>query len=346
MTAPFASRALTDLASTLETTAKVTAMTASGTKLLDLEVETLAWNLDEAWAPSTSLSLTAVRPEDPRILDPRKGVRIVLELGYKYMGGSLDQHVVADLLLVDWTSNGDTVQIVAVDDALILQEWVPLTGSTTYAIGTRIVDVITALLGSTIGVVPVVETANAVVLAEPLTVGPTSNVSGLLASLADQADVWLRCDPLRVWRVTDRPRAIGASVVQVTTGAVGITTEVQDGMSRVDWANAVSLEFDGQMFAFASHPTGDMGTATVGIVANVDKVSAPWPGTLAATQAAQARLDRAFTRGDAQSLTALAAWWVRPGDTITTPDLDRVIVSKVTFTFPDSLMRLETRKAN
>ena len=105
-------------------------------------------------------------------------------------------------------------------------------------------------------------------------------------------------------------------------------------------------EFDGGQFAFASHAGGDMGTTAVGVVANVDRAAAPWPGSIAATQAAQARLDRAFTRGDAQSLTALAAWWVRPGDTITTPDTERVIASTITFTFPESLMRINTRKAS
>lgn len=345
MTAPFSSQALTDLPTTLETTAKVYATTRTGTQLLDLEVENLSWTLDEAWAPSASLSVTAVRPTDPRILDPRKGVRIVLELGYRYMGGDLDQHKVADLLLVNWTSDGETIQITAVDDALMLQEWVRLSGTVMYPMGTPIVQVIEAQIAASVGRVALIETINRVTLAEPLTIGPSTNLSGLISALADQANVWVRCDPLRVWRISDRPSAVGASVVQVTTGPVGITTAIEDGMSRVAWANAVSLEFDGEQFAFYDYPAGPMGTGELGIVAQVDRVAAPWPGTIAATEAARARLARAFTRGDAQSLTALAAWWVRPGDTITTPDLERVIVSKVNFTFPESLMQVETRKA-
>lgn len=345
ITSPFSAQALTDLGTTLETTAKVYATTAAGVHLLDLEVESFSFDFDEAWSPSVSLSATAVRPEDPRILDPRKGVRIVLELGYKYTGGDLDQHKVADLILSSWTSQGESIQITAVDDSRRLLEWVPLTGTTTYAVGTSILSIITSQLSSALGVLTVVDTRNQVTLAEPLTVGPSTNLAGLVSSLADQADVWLRCDALRVWRITDRPRAIGQSVVQVTTGSTGITTEVEDGMSRTDWANAVSLEFDNGQFAFASYTAGEMGTSSVGIVADTFRISAPWPGTPAATQAAYSRLARSFTRGDAQALTALAAWWVRPGDTITTPEAERVIVSSIKFTFPDSLMIIQTRKA-
>lgn len=347
MTAPFDPRALAEITQTLETTCVVTATTAHGVPIETLDVSSLVLTMDEGWSPLAQAEMT-LTSSDPTRLDPRAGVRVVIELGYRYPGGILDQHRIADLQLAEWTGTSpeDTLNATALGDEMYLQEWVPLGGPQTYPVGTPVVDIITAQLLASINRVAVVSADRGTLLSEPLTVGPGTRLWAVLKALSDQADVWTYADPLGTWHVTPRPSTTGRPVAQVTTGPTGIVTAIDTGMSRVDWGNAIELTYASGQVAYASEPLGPMGTDTVGICAVTVKTDAPWPGTFSAQAAAQSILRRTLTRGSAQALTALAAWWVRPGDTITRPDGSRAIVARVRFTFPDSLMTITTREAD
>lgn len=347
ITAPYDLRALSALPQTLATTCTVSATTANGEHLADLDVSSLVLALDEAWSPQARGSLTFTCP-DPTILDPRRGVRAAIRLGYRYPGGELDEHLAASLAFTEWSARapGGDVHGEVYGDELALQEWVPLGWTRTYAMGTPIVRVIADLLAGTLGRYARETAASSATLDEPLVVGPGVRVWDVIKSLSDQADLWTYADPLGVWHIVNRPQSLGASVVQVTTGPVGIATEIETGLSRTDWGNAVELEYADGHYAYAHEEQGPMGTAAVGVSAVQVRTSAPWPGSAAAQRAARALLTRTFTRGQSQALTALAAWWVRPGDTITNPDGRRAIVSRVQFTYPDSLMTITTREAD
>lgn len=345
ITAPYDARALDGLSQTLETTARLYATTAAGDFLLELDTESIVLTEDEGWTPHARLESTCVSPEALHLLDPRTGVRLVLELGYIYAGGDVDQHTRADLVLREWTQStpGGTVNLQAHSDETLLLEWVQTAGTRTYPVGAQVVDVITAEISATLGRPVTVTAVRDSPLAEPVTIGPGTSLWDVLKSLADSADVWLYCDALRQWRIADRPRAVGASVVQVTTGAVGNTTGIESGRTRDGWGNVVELEYDGDRFAYASQTTGPMAVSVVGVCAVRVKLNAPWPGTGPATAAARSILSRTLTRGDNQALTALAAWWLRVGNTLTTPTQARVIAATVRFTYPDSLMTVTTR---
>lgn len=347
MTAPFDPRALSEISQTLETTCVVTATTPDGVPIETLDVLSLVLTMDEAWSPMVQAEMTATLT-DPTAVDPRTGVRLAIDLGYSYPGGTLDQHTVANLAVTDWTHPAPdaAVNFNAHGDELALQQWVPLGGPTTYPVGTSIVSVIVDQLWRTIGRTPHVTAPSAALLTEPLTVGPGSRVWSVLAALADQAGIWVHADPLGTWQITTRPAALGEPVVQVATGPTGIVTGIESGLSRIEWGNAVEVEYDGGRYAYAAQTDGPMGTDAVGVCAVAVRHAAPWPGTPAAEAAARSVLLRTLTRGSAEALTALAAWWVRPGDTITRPDGSRAIVARVRFTYPDSLMTITTREAN
>ena len=347
LTAPFDGQALSQIAHDIETTARVYATDAAGVELGDLDVVSLSLLRDELAWPSVNLDVTAAIPDFLQRLDPRQGVRLRCELGYRYPGNTLDQHPVADLTLSRWNVAlpGETVNLSAYSDELVLMEWAELRGGPTYAIGTPLVNVIKSEITRLLGRSAVLESTSAATLAEPLTITPKTNVWDVLRGLAEQAGLWFRCDALRNWRISERPTSVGASVVQVTTGELGIATEMETVMSREKWGNAVLLTYASGETAYAEEPGGPLGTETVGVCAITEDLRAPWPGTVAATAAARNILSRAITRGDFRSLTALAAFWLKPGHTITDPDLNRTIASQVLFTFPDSLMQVKTRKA-
>lgn len=347
LTAPFSLQALNEIGHDMETTARVYATTANGTEIGDLDVVSLSLTQDELACPSVSLDVIAIVPEFLKDLDPRKGVRLRCELGYRYPGNILDQHLVADLVLSRWDNDvpGDTVNFSAYSDELILEQWEELRGGPTYPIGTRLVSVIVAEISRLLGRTVVVDAVSTDTLAEPLTITPKTNIWDVLRGLAEQAGLWLRCDGLREFRLSARPTSVGASVAQITTGELGIATRMTTVMSREEWGNAVLLTYASGETAYAEETTGALGTANVGVCARTEDLKAPWPGTVAATKAARNILARTITRGDFRSLTALAAFWLTPGDTITDPDLNRTIASQVLFTFPDSLMQVKTRKA-
>lgn len=345
ITSPFDLRALSDLSSDLEATCVVTATSATGDPLGVLDVDSLVLTLDEAWAPHARLEATCSHP-DPRMLDPRTAVRINLSLGYRYAGGTLDQHPIASMLLWNWEPTSDgKIAIEAQGDELYLMEWTHLAYSKTYAVGTPIVDVIVDELSVSIGRTPIVEASRAAQLSEPLTIGTGTIVWDIIKTLSDQAGVWTYADPLGLWHVKPRPTSTGQSVVQATTGPGGIVTFEENGMSRDRWANTVILTYGSGQTAYATQTVGPFGTATVGVVAARETTSAPWPGAAAAASAAETILRLKITLGDRRAFTALAAWWLRPGDTLTTPDLDRVLASRVRFSYPDSLMTVTTREA-
>lgn len=345
ITDPYDPRILLELGNPIETTATVSAHTAAGLPLGALDVESFVLTLDEGWAPHARLEVTCVH-EDPTRLDPRHGVRIRAELGYRYPGGPLDQHPILDLHLQSWDdANDGRINVLAEGDELRLMKWQRYNYSKTYPVGTTMVDVIFDQLVTSVNVTPVVTASFNARLTEPLTITSASVLWDVIKTLSDQAGVWTYATALGEWRIAPRPTTLGQPVLAVSTGASGITTRIERGMSLDDWANAVQLTYANGQSAFASIDYGPGGTLAVGLRVHPEKTTMPWPGSATAQAAAESILRLKFTRGDSSALTALAAWWVRPGDTITDPNLDRMIVSRVRFTYPESLMAITTRKA-
>lgn len=345
-TAPYDERAASEIVDTLETTCVAEAVTSDGVLIETLDNINGVLTFDEAWSPHAQLELSFTS-ENPRAIDPRRGARVRLRLGYRYAGGQLDEHVVADLQTTEWSGRRDeALSLTAHSAELRLMDYASLGYSYTYPVGSKIVDIVNAQITRALGVVPIVETYNSRTIYEPLTISASSNMWDIIKSLSDQADVWTYADALGVWHVVDRPTAAGASAVQLRFGPAGIMTSAEDGMSRDRWGNTVAVSFAGGQTAYATRSVGPLSTAEVGMALIRVTTSAPWPGSTAAQEAAESMLRLVITRGDAQSLTALAAYWLRPGDTITTPESERVIVSRVRFTFPDSLMTITTRKVD
>lgn len=346
LTAPFDIRALSDIAQSLEATHSIYATDRAGNKITDLELTEggLTLTLDEAWSPYAQLEASVAVLNDMRQIDPRKAHRIVVELGYKYPGGVLDQHVVADLVLSEWQDRYDgTATIMARSDEQLLMEWESLGAVASYPAGATAVDVIRLELARTLGVIPVITTKSDASLSEAIDVGVGVDRFDIMTTLADSADVWLYCDARRVWHIADRPVGVGASKVQLTTGAAGIVTNREASLSRETWGNAVTVEFLDRKFGYASVSSGPFSTSTVGVCTYRVSKDAPYPGAARANAVAQAVLSRVFTRGSKGSITALAAWWLKPGDTVTTPEGQRVLCSSVRFTFPNALMQVDTR---
>lgn len=329
-----------------------------------LEVTTGSIVFDEGRAPLVELRVTVHVPDDATAIDridPRTGSRLLLDAGYRIDGA---EHVerVADLRL---DSRGvrrpdDTMELVATSHELLMQEWSPLAGSrtlsTTQAADATLAGIIlwhdsTADVQVDAGLaVPWAEPGD-----DPVRIDATSDTWNVLTDVADRAgDLWVYCDALGVWRIRSRVKAAGAVVATVNVGENGTLLDSDSLLSRQDWANAVVVVHEWTDAAgtartatgFAVVDSGPMRPALVGLKAITVRRSTP--GTaLAAKTAAGSLLRRAVTRGRTVNVRAIAAWWLRPADTVAvqlpTGDPLMLLASRVELGLTDGTMRINCR---
>ena len=348
------------LTRTLTHIARATLITDAGDEVpLDLEDGTLRW--DETQSPRVQATLTCTLPDDPALLwriDPRLGVRIVLDIGYLRPGGYEDVHRIADLGLRTRVVNRPerTIELEAhSDEALLIDN----AASTSLPINTTsttaaITAVINLALTPTL---PILVTAAA---------GPAVNQTQVnadkwetIADLADGIGAQVYDDGLRQWHIAPRVTAVAADpVYELTVGASGTIIAARNTLSRVPdvggWANRVYLRYAWTDAGGVDHVITSVRQITSGTyradTGNV--VTLPLERTVATTQAradaaAAALVARTVTRGARLDQTAIAAYWLRPGMTVgitqAVGDRSKHVVSAVDFDLVAGTMQVTPR---
>ena len=114
---------------------------------------------------------------------------------------------------------------------------------------------------------------------------------------------------------------------------------------RSQWRDGTGT--DRTVIASAWATTGEHAVGAVGWRWQVFERTSPTTQA-AANAAARVLLGRALSRGRSLSVTAVAAYWLRPGHTVTvqlpTGDQERHLVSRVDFDIPAGLMTVRTRR--
>lgn len=354
MTAPWDEQAPDALREPLTHLATLAVVTPDGTELpLDPHRSGGTVTFDEAWSPHVEARVTVVVPTDQGTLDaldPRAGARLVVRAGYRYPSGREDVHELADLCLRSRPVRrpASTADLTAHSDEVRLQDTTPL-GDTRTLAGTMAVraalgDLITwALPGTTVAL----EATSTETLGDPLTVTTGADLWGTLADLADRINAWVYVDGQRTWRVVDRPALAGVSAYQLEVGPAGTLTDTTSDLSMGEWGNAVLVEYPDGTSVWAKATTGDLavGTAPTKVVKVTRSADGGSPAARKAV--AQAVLRRALSRGRGFTLTAPAAYWLRPGHTITaalpTGPQERHLVARVAFDLATGAMTVTTR---
>jgi len=354
----------------------VTVKNASGV-VLPLDVTSASVTLDEFWSPYVQGTLTAPVPSDQALLDeldPRRLVHVDVDAGYLLPGTSTDDvHPLARMYLAgrDVARPGDQLSLAVQGEEYLRDrvvtawndpDWAGAewdSGTPAAAMLHNCLYAAGAVSNPTPGDEPNWAYSQAptdtdlVEPGEPWVPGTGDEPMSIARDIADRAESWFRCDELGMWRATPRPQISGATVHQLQVGANGTITGARTGMSRDGWANHAVGHFRwNDSSGIEQNRVGEAASGGAYAPSVVGKASdyVMWdrPGSYsAATRTARSRLARLSTRGRSMDLDAVAAYWVRPGHTVTVQlplgGQERHLVSAVTFDLTTGGMRVVTR---
>lgn len=330
----------------------VAVLADASTVTLDVESARIGWA--ETRAPRVSASLTCKVPDSVdtlTALDPRLGVRVQCTVGYVRPDG-VETALIADLGLRSRTvrrpENAMTLEC-ASDEALAVDN-APVFGGTVSA--STVPLAIQALINQALDPDP-----SFTITARDNTATSEVDISDRWTTaddLADQIGADIYDDGLRNWYIVERPTIASQSVAALKVGENGTILDSSSTLERDNWANVVRVRYQWTDASNVDHTVVGTATAT-GVYAPSSTVpTRVWTEdretpttTIKANRAAASLLARFLARGRSYSLSSVAMWWVRPGDTVTvqlpTGDQERHIVVSVDFEVPDYTMTLTTR---
>lgn len=331
-----------------------------GSETIPLDVEGGRLSFDETRSPRVMLNgLTCRVPTDPALLariDPRTGARLELDAGYTRPGGAQDVHTIADLGLRSRpVSRPDDVMTLdaAGDEALVIDAADTNNGLLTAASTTA---GMTALIQQAIpGVVPTVTGPTGAALASE----QYDDRWQFLTDLADRIGARVYDNGLRAWFIAPAP-VLAAANLDLATGPNGTITRSDATITRdgdggsSTWANYVYLihewtdsgGVDRRIVSTRRITTGAYAAVAPNVkILKVERTSSITQAL--ADASAAALVARTVTRGRSLTVTAVSAYWLRPGDTVnvtlpTGPTEQHLVVS-VDFDLGTGLMDVTTR---
>jgi hypothetical protein len=307
---------------------------------LDVTDYLLTW--DERSAPRVEAELTCRVPDADVLaqLDPRTGVRVEITAGYVLPGGARDVALVADLGLRrrQVSRPADTMSLNAMSDEALVIDASPVTlGS---ASGNTIPLAMQALIFQALTPDPTVTITHPDTTAT--TVAEIADRWATIADLADSIGAQVFDDGLRHWHIDPVPAVASVAAAILKVGTNGTILSSSSTLDRDDWANTVRLRYrwtnalgvDQLVTGSAVVASGPYAPATAGTRVYAEDRETPTT-TNQANAAAAALLPRFLSRSRSYTLTAVAAWWLRPGRTVTvqlpTGGQERHLVSRVAF---------------
>ncbi|WP_163187027.1 hypothetical protein [Cellulosimicrobium sp. SL-1] len=323
-----------------------------------LDLVTATVTIDEDATPRFTFNGAVGLVEDQAfldLLDPRKGTRLRVEVGYRYADRKTEIAPLCDLVLTERVVRRpqNDITLVAQSDERIVMDQV---AASYFPVGTSKTRAVYQLMSQGHSQ-PVNVLASGLMgtLVEELRVeyGGTWDA---LRSLIDNASAEAYHDGLTGFFV--RPQAVhsGASKATLATGRSGTITASEAAIDREGFANYIVVIFswrdddgtDQTVRGIAEQVDGPYGTTTVGRVGLVHEVERRGSAGEAYGQALGI-LYRTLSRGRRLHVEDSAArYWLRPGDGITvrlpTGNAERPIVSRVTFNLPQGSMSIHTRQ--
>lgn len=360
MTAPYAAKAAELIRGSLRHEVAVTAQ-LGGADPFVLPAEDVTVTMSEDWAPYVQADIKLSVPARAQLdaLDPRLNCRLRIDAGYTYPDNQTDVHLLADL---DLRSRDDTrpdnmLGLEAASAEARAQDYramwltnIPLTGlneAAAWALDFTSRPGTPKIL-SAFG--PRSFTSNL----EGLAVEIGQDMWSILDGLAARTGTRIWCDEYRNWRIDWRPSLAGTPALHLTHGEAGTLVHTSDKLDREEWYNAAIVRHRWSDDAGAHEVTGyaqvvggDMSVDAVGRRCYLEASDTPI-NQAGADMAASTRLDNLVSRGRRLTVTAIAAYWLRPGMTIciTLPNGDEGVqlVQSVSFRPAEGLMTVVTRQ--
>lgn len=353
--APFSSAIAGYLTHSMTHVASAWVETPSGeVAVLDLTADsTVSW--DETRAPRVLANLVCKAPTDAALLarlDPRTGARVKVMAGYQRPDGAQETALIADLVLRSRrvTRPADRMIVQAAsDESLIIDGAATRSGSITNATTT---GAMTAIIQQLLpGVVPAVSG----------TTGPAVSATlfddrwTVINDLADRIGAQVYDNGLRQWVIAPAPAAT-TPAWELAVGANGTITDSDAGLTRDDgWGNYIWLRYEWTDGGGVARTMDGLRQVTSGPFAagpgNYKVVKVVRTGVSAtqaeANAAAAALVARMATRGRTFQVSAISAYWLRPGHTVDVSlplgETEAHLVTAVTFDLAAGTMQVTTR---
>ncbi len=316
----------------------------------------------EDWAPyaqaRVSLPVPAVEVLDQ--LDPRINVRLLISAGYTLPDNTREVFELANLGLRTRPVNrpGNTVELSAASDEARAQDYRAMywAGMERGGINEAVrwlagyavfpeTPVLLSSFGAGHGRSELTE----------IEVQLGDDYWSLMDDAASRTNTRVYCDEQRRWRVVPRATTAATPVHHLTVGEDGTIVTANAALDREEWFNAVCLRYrwndaantEHMVYGRAQATSGPYATGTVGHRVYFEEI--PRPVSLAAANnAAAAKLRNLVTRGRSLTVTAAAAYWLRPGDTVAvtlpTGPTSNHLVQSVSFRPLEGLMSVTTRQ--
>lgn len=332
---------------------------------IPLDVESGTLTFDESWSPRIQASLVCLLPGDQSTLDrldSRKSFRVRIEAGYEWDSVTEDVQLLADLHVrsreVKRPENRLVLRL-ASDESLSQDykrlSWEAQPPQTNLRDAVQFhADKARTGLGPAVVIsdLPVGAGASAVA---GMTQAPGQDSWSLLADAANRAAAQVFVDSEAQWRIAPPPVLSAVTSLNLTTGGGGIISDATASLDREEFHNAVCLKYvwkDGAgveqtVYGNAYVMDGDFAVSTIGYNTYYEERAVP-ATQVQADDAARSALAALGRRGASYTMTAVAAYWLRPGQTVTAtlPDAeqDRVLVSAVTFNIGSGQMTVRLRR--
>ena len=364
LTDPYDVRWLTTLGQPLEHLVSADAWHPSWAAPIALPIESGTLTFDEGTYPYAVADMVLRVPltqAELDALDPRKGVRVRITLGYRQPGGLTEQHRVVSLAL--WsrrvTRPDNRVHLSARGAESTLLEWTPVGGeSMSFTSASDAGASIAALISWALPGAAIVNTlppASFVTGADTLAIDAGDNLMRAVYDIADRAGSgWVYEDGNGTWHIRPRPTLVGQSAAILKVGPGGTLKSSEADLSLDEFYNVALVTYewyDGEARTASGYAQIDSGPFAVAVVGRrVYSERRSYQGSSTeARRAAAALVNRTVSRGRAlRGESAAAAYWLRPGHTVTVTlpagPQERHLVATVQFDLAGSgVMNFTTR---
>lgn len=373
MTAPFKPEAEALIRGKVEHLFSAKAFPATG-EPFDLDVTSIRIGWDEEWVPHIQSDITCALPDADKLalLDGRKGCRVQITTGYRYGKDDEESYLMADLHLRSRTIRHSTgeMTLALFSDEDLLRDYITF-GSEVISrngINDFVFDVLT-MTSPQYGTF-IRSDYNNGELAEALAGDPATVNSAstdlmpefgksawtLIVEAQRRTGAWVYCRNGVDWTIAKRPEITKTPVHSLSIGENGTVLESESALSRDGFYNEVLLKYEWRDEALlpsdfyqigqARISNGPFSVLNVGRQTYVETIERR-ANQAEANAAALDKLSRVKNGGYEFTVRAVAAYWLKAGDTVAlTADggTENLLVKSVNFEPATGTMALVLRK--
>lgn len=336
--------------------------------VFDLDPSSCTVTFDEAWSVHIQARLTLEATTDPNLLaalNPLYPATVVIKAGYIWPDGSTDLQTLATLFVrsrqISEPAGTLSVHLVSweglIEDYTYIRPHTPRTVNLVSWLTDHLKTTLTPVTPPTVSNRSGVYAGGGVGLIAGMTYPLGRTAGGSLTDVAARCSKWVHADSLgrcvidaRPVKATD-PEAMAATL---SKGPGGTVTRMDTWSDREPWYNTVVLRYWWDNGTASQNIIGTarpfmsvLGPQFAGERAYYEEINAG-ATQAAADAAAVSKLTHLLGRHRIHDVTAVAAYWIRPGQTVQLQPLDgpdeTAQVRTVTFDLSTHSMTLATRE--